>query len=116
MCIAFNMVNFLSSRFPESNFDSNSTTTNPNQKQHAEEAVYNLLSFSNLLQTLQHHNQVQALTEMCCSNNDNNSKDVENVRFQSVIRSVHEQSDPPSKEVQIGLKLAKPEENRNMSR
>jgi len=106
MCVAFDLVNFLSSRFPESNFDSNSTTTNPNQKQHAEEAVYNLLSFSNLLQTLQHHNQVQALTEI----------DVENVRFQSVIRSVHEESDPPSKEVEIGLKLEKAKENCNMSR
>lgn len=106
MCVAFDLVNFLSSRFPESNFDSNSTTTNPNQKQHAEEAVYNLLSFSNLLQTLQQHNQVQALTEI----------DVENVRFQSVIRSVHEESDPPSKEVQIGLKLEKAKENCNTSR
>lgn len=110
------MNKYLSSRFPESNFDSNSTTINPSQRQHAEEAVYNLLSFSNLLQTLQNHNQVQALTEMYCSNNemsnvDNNSKDVENVRSQTVICSVHEQSEPPSL-----LKLDKAEENRNMSR
>lgn len=106
--------------FPESNFDSNSTTTNPNQRQHAEEAVYNLLSFSNLLQTLQHHNQVQALTEMYCGNNEisnvNHLKGVENVRSQSVIRSVHEQSEPPSKEFKIDLEDEKAEENRDMSR